>query len=184
MREGNVFSLSTPEEGGGVPQPGPARSSQVQPGWYPSQVQPGQDGGTPAGGVPGYPHPQPGQNGGYLGYPLPPGLVRTGGVPQPGSTWGTPTPSQVRMGVPQPGGASWVPSWPGQDGGTWGTPPGQDSTWSTQYAAVGIPLAFMQEDFLVVIIICVGHSQINIGLYTKLKTKIFTHGLGYNQILI
>ena len=73
----------------------------------------------------GYPHPDPGLGGvPALGYPPNPGL---GGGPA--------------LGTPHPG----------LDGGpTWGTlPPTRSSIVCTCYAAVGMLLAFMQEDFLV-----------------------------------
>ena len=116
--------LSTPG-GGGYP-------SQIQQaGGYPSQIQvggvlqPGPGGGYPsqvqAGGYP---------NGGvpHLRYP-PIGPGR--GVPQLGGTPPrVPPPVDLCRGLPQRG----------------GTPP--SSTW---YAAVGMPLAFTQEDFLVIL---------------------------------
>ena len=140
---------------GGVPQPGPGGGypSQVQVG-YPCQVQAGVT--LPqvppsdlARGVPhlGYPHQS------WLGVPQQGGTlprvtpIRPGwgypdrGVPTlgtPHQTWGYPNqgvphlrypPSDLARGVPRQGG---------------GTPP--SSTW---YAAVGMPLAFTQEDFLV-----------------------------------
>ena len=90
-----------------------------------------------------------------------------GGYPIPGLD-GEGYPSQIWMvGVPQPGldgrGYLGYPPRPGLDGGehTWGTPPPpppildgvppprQSSIASTCYAAGGMPLAFMQEDFLV-----------------------------------
>ena len=79
------------------------------------------------GGNPGT--PQPGLDGG--GYPIP-GL-EGGGYPIPGLDGG---------GVPQ--------VWMG-GGSTLGTPPPirQNSIASTCYPAVGMPLAFTQEDFLV-----------------------------------
>ena len=71
-------------------------------------------------------------------------------------------PSQLRMGGTHDGvppSRDWVPPARLGQGGThnggtpwsqWGTPPGWDSRWSTWYAAVGMPLAFTQEDFLVI----------------------------------
>ena len=82
--------------------------------------------GTPPGGVPGPPGGVPGPPGGYpapRGYPDP-----RGGVPGP------------------PGG---VPGPPRGGGTRSGTPPSQDRR-STHYTAGGMPLAFTQEDFLVV----------------------------------
>ena len=117
-------------------------------GWGVPQVEgiqgtarPGQDRGTP--GV------------GYLEYP--PGPDQDRGYPRSGGTWGPPEPGQDG-GLPQPGEyPGYLPGtrsgWGGypRQGGTQGTPPppGQDSTWSTWYATVGMPLAFTQEDFLV-----------------------------------
>ena len=107
--------------GGGVPQPDGTRPEYHPParsGW----------------GV-----PQPGDV--HLGHP-PPGQVRTGGTPVRGHPPGVP-PSQVRM-VEYP--SQRAPTW-GQDGGVpAGPPPGQVSAWSTWYAAVGMSLAFTQED--------------------------------------
>ena len=116
--------------GGGVPQPGLDGEGGVP--W------PGLDGGgcTPARsgwwGV-----PQPGLDGGG-GDPGQIWMVGRG-VPQPGLDGGGGTPSQVWMG----GG---VPC-PGLDGGGGRGVPG--SIASTCYAAAGMPLAFTQEDFLV-----------------------------------
>ena len=85
---------------------------------------------------------------------------REGGVTPPG-----------RDGYPSEGG---TPTWPGRGGRSrWGYPPAQvqmggyplagvppprqgvppvqDNRWSTWYTAVGMPLAFTQEDFLVII---------------------------------
>ena len=83
MREGNVFSLSTPV-GGGVPRPGPAGA-----GGYPRQVQPG---GYPCEGVP------------HLRYP--PHRTWLGGYPTLGTNptpvrpgWGGGTPLQETDGV-------------------------------------------------------------------------------------
>ena len=117
------------------------------------------------GGVPhlarGYPSQVQLGGGGY------PSQVWWGSTPAR-SDWGYP--SQVQMGreVPQPSVMGeylrWGPPYRGypparSDGGTWGgvppswegvppLPPIQDSRWSTWYAAVGMPFAFTQEDFV------------------------------------
>ena len=94
MREGNVFSLSTP--GGGVP------SSSLGQGGTTARSrwgvpQPGPDGGTVGYPLPGMGYPLPGPDRGTQGTP-PPGMgyppcqVQTGGYP----------PGQVQMGVPPP----------------------------------------------------------------------------------
>ena len=145
-----------PGQAEGVPEPGPAGGE----GGYLRQVQ--------TGGV-----PQPG----LMEVPCSGlmGGVTWGGVPL---TWSGPIggyPSQVRWGVPKVGyplaGMGYPPSRPGwvppldrqgitsrgtpQAAGTpppptaGGIPPLQDNRWSTWYAAVGMPLAFTQEDFLV-----------------------------------
>ena len=61
------------------------------------------------------------------------------------------TPAKSRWGVPQlgPMGGPRGTSLAG------GTPPVQDSIWSTWYAAVDMPLAFTQEDFLVPVVLSV-----------------------------
>ena len=126
---------------------------------YPSQVW----GGTPSqvwpGGypIPGLgrevPHPRSECGGGYLGYSHPLNQVRMGYPPTwPGLDGVLPGPG---MGYP----LTWdgVPPWtwngvpPDLGRSTpldlgWGTPPGIASTC---YAAGGMPLAFTQEDFLV-----------------------------------
>ena len=108
----------------GVPQSGPA-------GWYLTLGTPHQTWlGVPLPGVP------------HLGYPLSDlagGVPHSyQGVPQPGLMGGTPT------GVLPA--REWVPP-PSR-----GTPL-QDNRWSTWYAAVGMPLAFTQEDFLVFLLL-------------------------------
>ena len=118
MREGSVFSLSTPGGGGGggagVPWPGPDRVGVPHPG----QVRMG---GTPVSGwLPG----------------VPPPLARSGRM------GGSPA-----RGVPTRG----TPTW------------GQDSTWRTWRAAVGMPLAFTQEDCLVIIAIITINFAISFG---------------------
>ena len=71
-----------------------------------------------------------------------PSQVWLGGVPHPRSTWGTPpdlgwgTSLDLGRGTPPELG--------------WGNPPRQISVASTCYAAGGMPLAFTQEDFLVI----------------------------------
>ena len=126
ITEGNVFTLSTHHRGWG-------------------------------GG--GYHHPADG------GYPF--SRSREGGrypFPGPGGGRGIP-PSQVQVGVPPsqvPGrgvplprsGKGWGQGYPfpGPGGGVGGTPfpgPNQNSIACTCYAAGGMPLAFMQEAFLV-----------------------------------
>ena len=99
---------------------------------------PGLDGGVPdarsGGGIPhpgsgwGVPHPRSGRGGGCT-----PSQVWTGG-----------TPSQVWMG-----GYLGYPPQPGLDGVP-SPPHRQSSIASTCYAAGGMPLAFTQEDFLVI----------------------------------
>ena len=85
MREGNVFSLSTPGGwGGGVPQPS-------------------QDGGVPQpGGCP--PQGTPLARSGSTRLGSPPVKVRMGGLPQPGGTHlGCPQPGQDGGGTPARG---------------------------------------------------------------------------------
>ena len=133
--------------GGGYPiQPTGGTPSQVQwGGGYHIQL----SGGTPSQVWEGYPiqswpegTPSQVQVRGILGYPQP-GMD---GVP-PSQNWmGYPTPCQEWMGSPQPG-LDGVP--PGQN---WmGYPPIRQSIASTCYAAGGMPLAFTQEDFLVLL---------------------------------
>ena len=97
---------------------------------------------------------------------VPPSQVQVGGTPFPGPGWGSPsqfqvggTPSQVQAGTP--GWEVVPPTWEGipptWEGGLHPHLGSQDSGgypyWSTIlwtcYAAGGVPLAFMQEDFLV-----------------------------------
>ena len=105
-------------------------SCQAGAGGYPSQVQAGGGGPLEPGPGRGVPQPGPGRGVPHLGYPLPhqtwPGVPQLGGYP----TSGTPQSDLASEGgYPSAGG---------------GTPP--SSTW---YAAVSMPLAFTQEDFLV-----------------------------------
>ena len=82
------------------------------------------------------------------GYPI---QVQVGGAP----AWGTPWQGMPTQGTPPQGGhPPRVPPHPGLGGGpTQGTPPPPPSRSSSIacscYAAVGMPLAFTQEDFLV-----------------------------------
>ena len=118
---------------------------------YPSQVQPG-----------GYPHASLDSGGGctaITGGGLPPSSLGRVGVPP--SLDGGVSPFSLGGGYPHhwTGGLPWsvmgVPPIPRLDGGTyppwqgWGNPRIQDNRWSTWYAAVGMPLAFKQEDCLV-----------------------------------
>ena len=147
MGEVTVFSLyvSPHLDGGRVPQPGLDGGGVPLPGLDGGGVlQPSLDGGTQPGLDGGGRYPgqvwmegvhQPGlDGGGYLGYP-----------PQPGLDGGGYS-SQVWM----VGGIQGTP-WPGLDGGQLGYPPPirQSSIASTCYPAGGMPLAFTQEDFLV-----------------------------------
>ena len=115
---------------------------------------------TPRGRYPG--QVQPG--GGYSSQ-----VQAGGGVSQPGPARGWGTPARSRWGIPQPGPGGGYPSQVGPGRGVpWrgvphlrypppsdlaqvGTPMGGDTPpSSTWYAAVGMPLAFTQEDFLVI----------------------------------
>ena len=126
----------------GTPQPGLTGGT-----W--GRIPPGRDRYSPAKSEGGYPRwgpPRPGLPGWYprwgttlagMGYPR--GQVWQGGTPQQG--WGTPLARSDRGGVPEVG---YLPPPPAGV-----PPPVQDNRWSTWYAAVGMPLAFTQEDFLV-----------------------------------
>ena len=104
----------------------------------------------PVGRVPG----EPPTRSGWWGYP---GTPQTRSGWWGGHTWGTPS-TRSGWGTPQPGldggGILGVPSPPGPGlDGDGGTP---DQVWirqssiaSTCYAVGGVPLAFTQEDFLV-----------------------------------
>ena len=111
-------------------------------------------GGTPPQVWPGG-YPIPGLARGYPGYPPGPGM----GYPQPDLGWGTP---QTWDGVPPwtwdryPLDLRWGTSQtcdgiipPRPEMVRWGTPPRQISIASTCYVVGSMPLAFMQEDFLV-----------------------------------
>ena len=137
-----------------VPPPGgyPVRSRSGYPPWgeYPvrsrSRYPPG--GGTWSGTPPGGPGTPPG------GVPsqVPPG---GSGYPPWGGTWSGPGPGNH----PPPGGVRVPPlggypvrsrsRYPPRGGTRSGGVPGQDNRRSTHYTAGGMPLAFMQEDFLV-----------------------------------
>ena len=164
-REGNVLtrvcpSICLPTPGGGGTL---ARSR-----GYPSQVQwggwPGW-GGTPARGTPRRVPLSDLAGGTHLGYP-PLNLAggypcrreyRTSGTPLSDLARGYPTsgtPRQTWQGVPLPGGYPTLDTPPPPSdlimrvalpGG--GVP---HLEWSTWYAAVGMPFAFTQEDFLVI----------------------------------
>ena len=79
-----------------------------------------------------------------------PGL--DGRVPHPRSGWGVPQgtpPARTGWGTPPPG-LDGIPHWPGLDGVP--PPPIRHSSMaSTCYAAGGMPFAFTQEAFLVLI---------------------------------
>ena len=98
---------------------------------------PGQDRGVPPSQVKMGGSPIPGQDGGT---PIP--GQNAAGYPNTRSEWGV-SPSQVRMGVPIP---IQVRSQVGMGGGT----PNRNTTACTFYSAGGMPLAFTQEDFLVI----------------------------------
>ena len=143
------FCLST--GGGGVPEPGPAS------GGTPARSS---QGGTPTGGG---------------GYPTLGTTHQTwpGGYPTLGVT-GVSEPGPASRGVPEPGPAGGYLCWgvphlgyplsdPSRGYPCWGYPtlgppplsdlaggyPTLGNRWSTWYVVVGMPLAFMQEDFLV-----------------------------------
>ena len=133
--------LSVHTWGGGVPQPGPG-------------------GGVPRRGeYHGYPPVRPGQGvpwqGCTLGTP-PSDLVRGGVYPTGGyPDVGTPTGGTL-MGLPCQGVPQWeYPRYPSTIRPGWGYPNRGVPWWGgtppsgTWYAAVGMPLAFTQEDFLV-----------------------------------
>ena len=101
---------------------------------------------------------------GLDGGTLPP--ARTGRGTTPGQDWmGYPSPSQDWMGLSHLARTGWgIPPPPGLDGlhtppsqlgldGITPAPIRQSSIASTCYAAVGMPLAFTQEDFLVYLFI-------------------------------
>ena len=81
-----------------------------------------------------------------------PGQVQMGGTPARSSQWGTHLgypPSQTWLGVAPH--LEYPPPLSHLAGGypCWGGYPTSGNRWSTWYAAVGMPLAFTQEDFLV-----------------------------------
>ena len=129
-------------------------------GGTPPQVPPGQTwvGGTPTGGTPPWVPPVrhgwgvPWQGVPHLGYPP----VRPGwGVPRQGVPHLRYHPVGPGWGVPPTGGYPTLGDPPHPSDLAWGVPQWegvshlvQDNWWSTWYAAVGMPLAFTQEDFL------------------------------------
>ena len=130
---GGVGGVLWPGPIGGVPQPGPTGDGVPQPRWR-GVSQPGLTGGCPSqvwwdtqGVV-----PRAG-----MGTPTRSGWV----YPSCGTPWqGWGIPHQVRTrGVPKMG---YPPA-------GMGYPPVQDSRWSTWYVTVFVPLAFTQEDCLV-----------------------------------
>ena len=128
-----------PGPDGGYPIPGPDRGYPI-PGLDGERVPHSADGG--------YPHPKSGQGGypgvppiqDWMGYPC----LRLDGYPSPIQDW---------MGYPQTGWdtalskTGWGTPSPSKTG--WGTPP-PISKASSCYSAGGVPLAFTQEDFLVI----------------------------------
>ena len=110
--------------------------------------------------------------------------TRAGGggeVPQPDLTGGTPArggpprvalPARLGQGVPQP--RAYPPGVPLSQVRTGiplqqGYPRKRDTTWSTWQATVGMPLAFTQEDCLVVILAC---SSLRLSGF---PISVFTH---------
>ena len=173
MREGNIFSLSTlaRKGGGGERYPilltggGGGTLSQVWTGGYPI---PGMDGGVSyprsrwGGGTPsqvwtrggrGVPYPADGK--------VSPSKIRTGGTPQSKTGWVLPNPRLD--GVP-PSRTGWGTPPPSKTG--WGTPPPVSKA-STCYASGGVPLAFTQEDFLV---LCSIYQLVGIEIITNAST--------------
>ena len=131
--------------GGGTP-------SQVWVGGYPISGLGGGGYPIPGPGPGGYPVPGPG------GYPIP----SLGVYPIPGPQ-GYPIPGPGGYPIPGLGEVLRVPSPPNQ---VWIR---QSSTASTSYAAGGVPLAFTQEDFLVLDIKIFLH-EFKIFSYTNLKS--------------
>ena len=124
-----VWMGSTPSQvWGGTP-------SQV---WMVGVPHPGLDGGTPWLGLYGREVPR-----------VHPHHQDLAGVP-PTLGWGTPN---LRWSTPHHQDLTGVPptikTWPGYPHPGMGYPPRQSSIASTCYAVGGMPLAFMQEDFLV-----------------------------------
>ena len=111
--------------------------------------------GVPQPGLDGWGYPIPGLGwGGTLAWSRWWGELfhpRGGGCPVRSGWWGVPRPGLDGWRVPQSGldGGGSVPPWPGLDGGGYRPPTRQSSIVSTCYAAGSMPLAFMQEDFLV-----------------------------------
>ena len=169
-REGNIFSLSTLAREGGTPSqvwtrgvphprsrwgggPHPAdRGRYPVPGLNRGYPAPGLDWGVPhSRSRQEIPHPRSEQRGTpscWGGSPSQvwtgggnPSQVQTGGTPSLVQTWGTPLPWSRLDGVPPCPGLDGVPP----------PPPirRQISKVSTCYTAGDVPLAFMQEDFLV-----------------------------------
>ena len=124
--------------------------SQVQVGGYPSQVQVGVPQPGPGRGYPdgGYPNGGTSMGVSHLGYPMSylAGGYPSGGYPNQGGPHLRYPPSDLAGGYPDRGTPPQVPPQSDLAGGypTGGTP--LSSTW---YTAVGMPLAFTQEDFLV-----------------------------------
>ena len=85
--------------------------------------------GTPVLAEGGYPSPSWGMGG-----------TPVGGTPWPGQDWGTPPPSQVRMGYPLARIGTGTPPHPSQGG--YPPLPSQDSRASTCYPAGGMPCWF------------------------------------------
>ena len=93
-----------------------------------------------------------------MGGGVPSSQVRTGGYPILGQDGGTPSQVRTGGGIPHPRSGWGVPPPPPPSAG-WGTPrsmsqvrirgyPNWNSMACTCYAAVGMPLAFTQKDFL------------------------------------
>ena len=144
-----------PGLGGGYPISGLDGGEGTHPrsGWWGEYLIPGLvGGGYPIPGLDGGGYPIPGLDGGgypilgldgggyprrYLGYP-------PGQVWMVGGTWYEGTPHHDWMGYAPPHHHDWM-----------GYPPPHTSIASTCYAVGGMPLAFTQEDFLVVSFLCV-----------------------------
>ena len=142
MGEGNIFTLCVSphlERGGrGVPHLRSGRG-----GGYPIPGLAGGEGTPSQVWLGGVPHPRSGR-----GVPWP-GLDDWGG-----GTWtqeGVPPPPDMGWGTPPKHGMGYPPTWDGVPPDLrWGTPLRQISIASTYYTAGGMPLAFTQEDFLVI----------------------------------
>ena len=119
------------------------------PGWgYPGQVQTGGCTPTRSDGV----YPSQGVPAQGTCRPGQDGEYPSQGAP----TQGTP-PSDLARGYP-----------------TMGTPPVQDNRWSTWYAAVGMPLAFTREDFLVLRYILAFNTPSLLNLQYTFSVSSFT----------